>query len=585
MSKLENFDKRLLNMLVIIFLSFISFEWSFWIFKESFLWSVFAVVIVVRILSSYFIYMDYSLSWSRSSGKSFLIKSFVYVVALVVYSIIFYNRNLLPLFITEFFVYLFMINFSMYCYNYFSNINNEKKRSVAIYGASNSGILLANEFGVSKYDFRCFVDDKRKLQERSIDGKKIISQENFKELYSYHKVDLFVIAVPNANNRRIKEIYENMHNFAHTIKILPSIDDILQYKPILTQLQSVSIESLLARHPKGLNRVKIAEFIKDKIVMITGAGGNIGKELSRQCAKYGAGKLILIDNCEYNLDQIGEELKNHHLVIKMVNVVNKKLLNSIFVKYKPQIVIHTASYKSVSMVEKNIFQGIQNNIIGTKICIDLSVMYEVEKFILISTDKAMKPTSVVGATKRVCEIYAQNRVRNIKNHKTKIVTVQFSNLLGSDENIIQKLKQQIENGGSITINHPDIAKYFMLISEACELILQITSMAKGEEILILDMGEPIKIVDVAKKLIEVSGAKNINIEFSNLQKEDKLYEELLMNDSNILTNDEGIKMVKDIRYDIEKLNQNIKELIELKDDKERLIKLKSIIPEFNHKKD
>ena len=259
----------------------------------------------------------------------------------------------------------------------------------------------------------------------------------------------------------------------------------------------------------------------------------------------------------------------------MQSVVNKDLLDKTFEKYKPDIVIHAAAYKHVPLVEDNITEAILNNIIGTKNTIDCAIKHGVEKFVLISTDKAVRPTNVMGTTKRICELYAQN----VDSKNTEIVAVRFGNVLGSSGSVIPKFKAQIALGGPITVTHPDITRYFMLIPEACELVLQAASIGKGGEIFILDMGEPIKIVDLAKKMIALSGKNEINIEFTGLRPGEKLYEELLISDTDMKTEYESITVAGKTNYEIGKLNQDIFELVSTN---EKLEKLKEIVPEFNH---
>jgi len=260
----------------------------------------------------------------------------------------------------------------------------------------------------------------------------------------------------------------------------------------------------------------------------------------------------------------------------MQKVLTTELLEKTIELYRPDIVIHAAAYKHVPLVEANVSEAILNNIVGTKNVIDTAIKYGVKKFVLISTDKAVRPTNVMGATKRVCELYAQN-----SNYSdTEIVAVRFGNVLGSSGSVIPKFKKQIENGQNITVTHPEITRYFMLIPEACELVLQAGAIGKGGEIFILDMGEPVKIVDLAKKMIELSGRDDINIEFTGLRPGEKLYEELLLDQSNADTQYNSITIAKPTFYDIEKLNEEISEL-SLTDEKLKL--LKKMVPEFDHK--
>jgi len=580
-----NIDKRILNILVIIVFTIITFAGAFRIFHQPFLWDLVFTVIILRILASYLIYNDYSLAWSKSTGKSYLIKSVVYISAFIVYVPFFYGEVRLALLAGEFFAYMFLISFSMYSYGYLTS-RVSKLKSVAIYGAGSAGIKIADELKASEYKVLYFIDDDTSLQKRSIDGKKILSRDQFKTICKDKKLDLLMIAVPSAKSESIKDIYEELHDFAKILKVLPSLENILQDKPISNQLKDVEVEDLLARHPKGLDKSKISEFIDGKIVMITGAGGSIGSEICRQCLKYGASKLILVEHSEYNLYAIEHELVSLmqselevQIIPKMLNVKDKDFLDEVFAKYKPDIVVHAAAYKHVPMVEENISSGILNNIIGTKTCIDLAVKYEVEKFVLISTDKAVRPTNVMGTTKRICELYAQNK----NSIKTEIVAVRFGNVLGSSGSVIPKFKEQIKNGQNITVTHPDITRYFMLIPEACELVLQAGSLGKGGEIFILDMGKPVKIVDLAQKLIDLSGAEDISIEFSGLRPGEKLYEELLIDDTDCTTEYEGITVARATPYDIDKLNSDIDELVNCVDDKSRLEKLRDIVPEFEHR--
>ncbi|WP_298749183.1 nucleoside-diphosphate sugar epimerase/dehydratase [uncultured Arcobacter sp.] len=571
------FDKRILNILVIAILTFITFYWTFFIFHQSPQISVIIGVIITRIISSFLIYKDYSISWSKSTQRTFLIKSIVYISAFIVYLPIFYGDVRFALLASELFLYLFSINFLMYSYNYFTNkCNTIKDKTVIIYGAGKAGVKLSDEFRNSKYTIKYFVDDSKILQKRSVDGIQIISKSKLKTIVKNTKFDLLVIAMPSANKSRVKFIYDKLNPHFKTIKILPSLDEILQEKDYSAQLKDISVEDLLARHPKDLDKDKIEKFIKDKVVLITGAGGSIGSEISRQCKKFGAKQLILLDHSEYNLYQIIEELSCKNTIPVMQTVRNIGFIENTFKKYKPQIVIHAAAYKHVPLVEDNILEGISNNIIGTKNCIDLSIKYNVEKFVLISTDKAVRPTNVMGTTKRVCELYAQNVI----SKSTEIVAVRFGNVLGSSGSVIPKFKAQIESGGPITVTHPDITRYFMLIPEACELVLQAASIGKGGEIFILDMGEPIKIVDLAKKMIELSGREEIQIEYCGLRPGEKLYEELLIDDSDKKTDYDSITVASSTRFDINLLNKKIEELL-VSDDKIKV--LKEIVPEFNHK--
>ncbi|DAB28625.1 MAG: dTDP-glucose 4,6-dehydratase [Sulfurimonas sp. RIFOXYD12_FULL_33_39] len=568
-------DRRILNFLVIIALSFITFWWTFFIFHTPFDIKLVLIVIVVRTLSSFFIFSDYSLSWSKASQKTFLIKSFVYISAFLIYMPFFYTKVRIAFLASELFLYLFCINFIMYLYYYLINKSHiTKTKSVVIYGAGRAGIRLESEFANSEYKVKYFVDDDKIIQNRSIDSIHVLSKDKLKDKIGDDKFDLLVIAMPSASKNRVKEIYDSLSKYFRIIQILPSLEKILENKNFAQQLKNISVEDLLARHPQDLDKNKISSFIKNKTVLVTGAGGSVGSEICRQCEKYGAKTLILLDHSEYNLYAIGEEIQKIKIVQVLQSVVNKELLEETFKIHKPQIVIHAAAYKHVPLVETNIEEAIINNILGTKNVIDAAITYGVEKFVMISTDKAVRPTSVMGATKRVCELYAQNVV----SLKTDIVAVRFGNVLGSSGSVIPKFKYQIEQGQNVTVTHPDITRYFMLIPEACELVLQAGAIATAGEIYILDMGEPVKIVDLAKKMIELSKREDIKIEFTGLRAGEKLYEELLIDKSDAKTDYDSITVAKPTKYDIDKLNRDIEELLFCED---KLAKLKEIVPEFS----
>ncbi len=572
------FDKRLLNFLVIILLTIMTIWWTFFIFHKEFDFYLVMVIIFIRMIASFLIYNDYSLSWSKASPKTFLLKSVVYVSAFFTYVPIFYTYIEISFLVSELFLYMFSINSMVYLYYYFVNKSRvEKTKSVVIYGAGKAGLKLISEFSDSPYKVEFFIDDNQVVQNRSIDSIEVLSVDKLKSNSKDKKFDLLVIAMPSTNKSKIKEIYNELSLYFSEIKILPTVDELYEGEEFTAQLKEVSVEDLLARYPQDLDKSKIASFIKGKTVLVTGAGGSIGSEICRQCEKYEANKLILLDNSEFNLYAVHEEIQMIETIPIMQNVVNKDFLDDTFANYKPDIVIHAAAYKHVPLVESNIYEGILNNVIGTKNVIDTAIKYNVEKFIMISTDKAVRPTSVMGTTKRICELYSQN-----SNGKgTDIVAVRFGNVLGSSGSVIPKFKTQIQNNQNITVTHPDITRYFMLVSEACELVLQAGAIGTGGEIFILDMGEPVKIVDLAEKMIELSGKENIEIEFSGLRPGEKLYEELLIDDSDAKTDYESITVAAPTPYDIDKLNLDIEALLK----SENKIKyLKKIVPEFNHQK-
>jgi FlaA1/EpsC-like NDP-sugar epimerase len=571
-------NKKILNFIVIIFLTFITFSWTFFIFHIPFSLELVLSVIGLRVLSSIFIFKDYSLSWSKATQKTFLMKSVVYIIPFLVYAPFYHGEYRFAFLSSELFIYMFSINFLMYLYYYYVNRGRLKKtKNVVIYGAGKAGLKLEEEFEKSEYKVKYFCDDDTIVQGRSIDAIKILSVEQLKEkIGTTIKYDLLIIAMPSASQDEIKNAYNNLSTYFKEVKILPSFENILTNKDFTKQLKDISVEDLLARHPKDLDKTAIKKFIKDKVILVTGAGGSIGSEIVRQCKIFEASKIIAVDSSEYNLYTIEQEISSDILVPVMQNVVNIDDIEETFKKYRPDIVIHAAAYKHVPLVEANINEAIVNNIIGTKNIVDISVKYEVEKLVLISTDKAVRPTNVMGTTKRICELYAQNK----KSDKTIISAVRFGNVLGSSGSIIPKFRQLIEEGKNLTVTHPDITRYFMLIPEACELVLQSGALGVGGEIFILDMGEEVKIVDLAKKMIELSGRDDIEIEFIGLRPGEKLYEELLINDSDGSTKYDSITVAQRTPYDINQLEKDIEELLVCND---KINKLREIVPEFDHK--
>ena len=383
------------------------------------------------------------------------------------------------------------------------------------------------------------------------------------------KAIISVVIVEDLSQSRLQSLFNALNDLG--------IKDIKKYKLLGSQhekLESLSIEDLLAREPQDLDQDIIRSFVKGKSVLITGAGGSIGSEIALQCKHFGAKSLILVDNSEYNLYQIGEKIKN--ATLKLLSVTDKVRLESVFKETKPQIVIHAAAYKHVPICEENQEIAVFNNIIGSQNVIDVSIGFAIEKVVVISTDKAVRPTNVMGATKRVVELYANN----VDAQNTEIVSVRFGNVLGSSGSVIPKFKHQIEEGGPVTVTHPDITRYFMLVSEACQLVLQTASIAKGGELFVLDMGEPIKIVDLAKQMIHLYGKEDeVKIEFTGLRSGEKLYEELLIDDAEQETQYSSIFIAQPTAYDITKLKDDIDVLLAA-DNKVKA--LQNIVPEFNH---
>ncbi|ANE32974.1 UDP-N-acetylglucosamine C-6 dehydratase [Campylobacter hyointestinalis subsp. hyointestinalis LMG 9260] len=373
----------------------------------------------------------------------------------------------------------------------------------------------------------------------------------------------------------LKELYDELDELGFKdIKIFALLDD------KKSGITDISIEDLLARKPKDLDSKVVEQFIGGKIVMVTGAGGTIGSEICKQCLKFGASQLIMVEHSEYNLYQINEATKSdprNRLV--MLNIMHLKKFEEIFAKFKPDIVIHAAAYKHVPLCEFNPISAVQNNILGTKNVIDLSKKYGAKRVVLISTDKAVRPTNIMGTTKRVCELYALN---SNESGKTEIVAVRFGNVLGSSGSVIPKFKAQIAANEPLSVTHPDITRYFMLVSEACQLVLQAASIAEGGELFVLNMGEPVKIADLAARMLKLSGKEELGIKFVGLRPGEKLYEELLIDESDVATKFESIFVTKSEEYDLNLLNSQIQKLVSLEDETLVEAGLKEIVPEFKH---
>jgi len=438
-------------------------------------------------------------------------------------------------------------------------ISSEKQPAILI-GANKATAILKQDIPYSIIEI---YDDSDEIVNSYISGYKI---RHLNEIAPISKTAIIA-----------KELTQEELNFLVDKLKQIGFEEIKIYSPFEEKIKDISIEDLLARKPKDLDIKAIENFVKNKKVLITGAGGSIGSEIARLCEKYGAKELILVDSSEYNLYKIDEEL-----VINRKNAlidVTKDDIFKLIEDEKPDIVIHAAAYKHVHLCEQNPRSAVINNIIGTKNVIDASIKAKVKNFVLISTDKAVRPTNIMGATKRVCEIYAQN----VPSTNTKIAAVRFGNVLDSSGSVVPKFKRQIAQNRPLTVTHPEVTRYFMLISEACQLVLQAGSLAKNGEVFILDMGEPVKIVDLAKKMLKLSGKDENNIKFIGLREGEKLYEELLINEAEKETRYESIFVAKASKYDFEKLSSQIQKLSNLYKKTDIIKVLKEIVPEFNHK--
>lgn len=464
---------------------------------------------------------------------------------------------------------------------YLENSPKNSPKPALIFGANTQASTLIKSALNSEIPFYplAIIDEDEKSQGSYISNLKVYPKTALKELLEKHKIKSAILTQAYAKPPLEKLFNELTKMGIEEIKIASMLKED-------RHLEDISIEDLLSRPSKDLDKEVIGSFIRNKKVLITGAGGSIGSEIVRQCVEFGAKRIILVEHSEYNLYAITEELtkktpiknldKTELLRPVMLSILEKERLLPLMQEEKPDIVVHAAAYKHVPLCEYNQKSAIENNVIGSKNVIDCAIESKVPKIVIISTDKAVRPTNVMGATKRIVELYAQN----VDPKESEIVAVRFGNVLGSSGSVVPKFKAQIQSGGPITVTHPDITRYFMLIPEACRLVLQASAIAKGGEIFILDMGEPVKIVDLAKNMLRLYGKEDeIEIVFSGLRPGEKLYEELLIGESEGKTKYPSIQVARPTNYDIRKLNEDINELLKTQD---IIAKLQEIVVEFHH---
>jgi len=418
----------------------------------------------------------------------------------------------------------------------------DRVKRIMLVGCGDAGASMIKEVAMHKDQKQkvvVAVDDNREKIGQKIAGVKIAgNREDIAHLADKYAVDEIIIAIPSATKKQISEIVELCHKTKCKIKIMPSLIDLINEKVSIKSLRDVDIEDLLGRDAISVDLREISTYLEDKIVLVTGAGGSIGSELCRQIAKFKPRRLVLFDIYENSVFELQNEMRkkfpNLEIDVNIGSVRERARVEELFNKYKPHVIFHAAAHKHVPLMEANPKEAIINNVLGTKNCLDMAEKYVADKFVLISTDKAVNPTSVMGATKRICEMLMQNKAAHSKT--TRFVAVRFGNVLGSNGSVIPTFRKQIAEGGPVTVTHPDITRYFMTIPEAVQLVIQAGAMANGGEIFILDMGEPVKIINLAENLIRLSGFtpyEDIDIEITGLRPGEKLYEELLLSEEGI----------------------------------------------------
>jgi FlaA1/EpsC-like NDP-sugar epimerase len=467
----------------------------------------------------------------------------------------------------------------------------KEKTNVIIYGAGDAGIITKRTLdrdAAIKYKAVAFIDADEDKLGRSIEGVFIYPQSKMPELIKEYEIELVIIAIQKISSQKKNEITDLC--LENNVKVLtvPPVTNWINGELSFNQIKSIKIEDLLERDPIKLDDLTISAQLKNKVVLITGAAGSIGSELARQCANYSPKKIYLLDQAESPLHELelefNEKFKDTAFEVVIADIRNIERLKHVFNSFQPQIVFHAAAYKHVPMMENNPSESIFTNILGTKNTADLANEFKVERFVFVSTDKAVNPTNVMGASKRIAEIYIQSLG---KKSQTKFITTRFGNVLGSNGSVIPRFKKQIEEGGPITITHPDITRYFMTIPEASQLVLEAGSIGKGGEIFVFNMGKSVKILDLARKMILLSGLKenrDIKIIFTGLRPGEKLFEELLADTENTLpTHHDQILIGKVREYDYEDVKNIINELIKLfnTQNNELIVqRMKDLVPEF-----
>ena len=477
----------------------------------------------------------------------------------------------------------------------FLNFDGSHSANVFIYGAKEAGVNIAKALRVNlrnHYRLRGFIADEPELINKVMMGVKVFpNDESLIDVLNDRDVHTIIISPAKMEELKKSDMADRL--LAHNIKLMtaPPLSEWSGQTLNRTQLKEIQIEDLLQRDPIEIDIHKVASHLEGKRVMITGAAGSIGSEIMRQVASFNPYKLILVDQAETPLHDIRLELQDRWRDIDAETIIadisNATRMEDIFKEYQPQYIFHAAAYKHVPMMEDNVSESIQINVFGTRTLADLAVKYGAEKFVMISTDKAVNPTNVMGCSKRICEIYVQSLAKKLQEkggHVTQFITTRFGNVLGSNGSVIPRFRDQIQRGGPVTVTHPEIIRYFMTIPEACRLVLEAGSMGNGGEIYIFDMGKPVKIVDLAKRMISLSGRTDVKIEFTGLRHGEKLYEELLnVKELTKPTYHEKIMIATVREYDYDEVKQRIQKLIEVSytyDQMQIVAAMKDIVPEF-----
>lgn len=500
--------------------------------------------------------------------------------------------------IIDFFICLFwMIILRFFVKSFYESFINQFKPTIGvlIYGAGYTGMLTKNVFQTDRntnYKILGFIDDNESKIGKTIEGIKVYSLPEVLDKFVGSNDGLEVImAINNMSANSKRKISDIFLDRGVIVKALPPVDKWVEGEFAMNQIHNVKIEDLLGREVIQMNNKRIGDEISGKVILVTGAAGSIGSEIVRQLIAYFPAKLVLVDQGESALYDLEYELAgkvpaNVQLIVNIADVSDTRRVSKIFKTHRPDIIFHAAAYKHVPLMENNPYEAIKTNVIGTRILAELASELGVEKFVMVSTDKAVNPTNVMGATKRLAEMYTQS-MNQLEGVKTKFIATRFGNVLGSNGSVIPLFKKQIERGGPVTVTHPEITRFFMTIPEACELVLEAATMGHGGEVFVFDMGESVKIIDLAKKMITLSGLrvdKDIEIRYTGLRPGEKLYEELLNNDENTLPTHHPKILVAEVNTPsyayMELATNELNLLLSSGDNNSIVAKIKEMIPEY-----
>ena len=535
------------------------------------------IVIIASIvkLATFMVFKLYSSIWKYAGIyelSKIVIASLISNTFMLGY--VFLTQTPIPrsIFIVTFFIDIFFIGAVRIGYRLFRRFLRgdillvKSTKKVMLIGAGDAGAALINEYHMHP-ELKCtpiaIIDDNNGKQNKKLMGVPILgTREDIVRVAEEKLIDEIVITIPSAEPKTINEIYTICSNTKCKVKILPSLSQLIDETVSIQKIRDVAIEDLLGRDTIKLDNSEIGNLINEHVVLVTGGGGSIGSELCRQIAMFSPKHLIILDNYENNAYDIQNELLSNYPNLKLTTIIasvrEKGRLENIFKKYRPDIIFHAAAHKHVPLMEANPTEAIKNNVFGTLNVAECADKYGAKRFVMISTDKAVNPTNIMGATKRIAEMIIQAFA---KQSKTEFVAVRFGNVLGSNGSVIPLFKRQIEQGGPVTVTHPEIIRYFMTIPEAVQLVLQAGAMAEGGEIFVLDMGEPVKIYDLARNLIKLSGFEpdvDIKIEFTGLRPGEKLYEELLLAEEGVqATKNDKIYVAQPLHTDLAILRREI----------------------------